>query len=136
MEVKWDREEEEYYIKEKIDNQTFRMGFQKLNGNEDDTIFFNIYMTLYNKRKHIDRNENLVLSTGLNPFKTIPTAIKAFNILEQEVTNNYKHKDIIIGCYWLDKKRRDVYYKFLSKRGYRYMMIDGYKYIAKKFKKI
>ena len=68
MEVQYDRENEWYIVKEKIDNQTFFMEFQ-LYDETDDTLYFNICMGIYNKRKHAERNENEARMTGLNPIK-------------------------------------------------------------------
>ena len=32
---------------------------------------------------------------------------------------------------WVDNRRRDIYYKYLSKRGYKYEVVDGQKFICK-----
>ena len=136
MEVQWSGERNETYIKEKIDNQTFYMSFQE-ERLSIDTIFINVYMTLYNKRIHTDRNENLILTTGNNPIKTVLLARKAFNLLEEDALATYSNDNIIIACTWLDGRRRDAYYKFLSKKGYFYSKLPGnnQKCIMKKFKK-
>lgn len=130
MEVKYDRENERYIVKEKIDNQTFFMEFQIFD-ETDDTIYFNICMGIYNKRKHVGRNENEARITGLNPVKTVCVAIKAFDLLEKEVIERRPSKRKHISCVWVDNRRRDVYYKFLSKRGYQYGKLDNYKCIYK-----
>lgn len=129
MEVQFSKEDRTYYIKEKIDNQTFEMQFQGYE-ETDDTIYFNICMGLYNKRKHMARNENEVRITGANPEKTIAVAIRAFEMLEKEVCERYR-KRIHISCWWTDNRRRDIYYKFLSKRGYQYGKLGNYKCIYK-----
>lgn len=130
MEVKYDRENERYIVKEKIDNQTFFMEFQIFD-ETDDTIYFNICMGIYNKRKHAGRNENEARITGLNPVKTVCVAIKAFDLLEKEVIERRPSKRKHISCVWVDNRRRDVYYNFLSKRGYQYGKLDNYKCIYK-----
>lgn len=130
MEVQYDRENEWYIVKEKIDNQTFFMEFQ-IYDETDDTIYFNICMGIYNKRKHAGRNEDEARMTGLNPMKSVTTAIKAFNLLEEEVLKRRTGKRKHISCGWVDNRRRDTYYKFLSKRGYQYGTIGGYKCIYK-----
>ena len=52
MVVQYDRENDEYYIKERIGEQTMRLAFTMVDWNED-TIHFNVYLTLYNKRNQI-----------------------------------------------------------------------------------
>lgn len=134
MEVKYDRENEWYIVKEKIDNQTFFMEFQ-IYDETDDTIYFNICMGIYNKRKHAERNENEVRMTGLNPMKTICVARKAFDLLEKEVIERRPSKRKHISCGWVDNRRRDAYYRFLSKRGYQYGKLGNYKCIYKVIEK-
>ena len=130
MEVVYDRENEWYIVKEKIDNQTFFMEFQ-IYDRTDDTIYFNICMGVYNKRKHADHNENEARMTGQNPIKTVITAMRAFDLLEKEVINSYKGHRKHISCCWVDNRRRDAYYRFLSKRGYQYGKIGNMKCIYK-----
>lgn len=131
MTVQYNRDEKIYYIKEKIDNQTFEMGFEWIDETED-TVYYNVFMSLYNKRKHKYYNEDAHLSTGLNPFKTIYIAQKAFNLLEKWVVASH-HRRVIVLVHWTNSKRREVYHKFLSKRGYEYMMFENCKYIGKIF---
>lgn len=135
MEVQYDREKDEYFIKERIDNQTVKLVFQMANWNED-TIFFNVYLTLYNKRNQISDNETEVKITGKNPLQTFFVVRKAFKYLVWKVLAEYSWKyDLIIYCTWLDNRRRDAYYKYLSTLGYRYGYIDGEKCIFKRYKK-
>lgn len=135
MVVQYDRENDEYYIKERIDNQTVKLVFQMHNWNED-TIFFNVYLTLYNKRNQINSNEAEVKMTGANPMKTFFVVRKAFKYLVWKVLDEYNWKyDLIIYCTWLDNRRRDAYYKYLSTKGYQYGRIDGEKCIFKRYKK-
>lgn len=126
MNIEYNYEKDEYYIKEKIDNQTFYMAFQQWVNK--DTIYYNVYMTLYTKRKHIDKNESAVLITGKNPFKTVVTARKAFNTLERNVVryNSSFGLKTCIYTTWLDTKRKNAYYKVLHKKGYRYTQHPEY----------
>ena len=39
------------------------------------------------------------------------------------------------NCIWLDNRRRNAYYKYLSTKGYQYGRIDGEKCIFKRYKK-
>lgn len=135
MTVQYDRENDEYYIKERIGNQTVKLAFQMHDWNTD-TIFFNVYLTLYNKRNQISSNEAEVKMTGANPIKTFFVVRKAFEYLVWKVLDEYNWKyDLIVYCTWLDNRRRDAYYKYLSTKGYRYGRIDGEKCIFKRYKK-
>lgn len=80
MIVQYDRENDEYYIKERIGNQTVELVFQMHYRNED-TIVFNVYLTLYNKRNQINSNEAEVKMTGVNPLRTFFVVRKAFKYL-------------------------------------------------------
>lgn len=123
-----------YYIKERIGNQTFFIEFEDCGtSNDNTTIYWNIGLGVYSKRKHIDRNEDLVLSTGKNPWATYKVGLKAFKILEQEILTTYPDYSNYICCFWTDNRRREVYYKILSKFGYDY----GYNWANRKviFKK-
>lgn len=103
-----------------------------------DTVYINVYMTLYNKRTQIEANENAAKVTGVNPLQTLKVARAAFNMLEQDaIYTNNETQNIIIYCTWLDNRRRDIYYWYLSKKGYRYGKLPdtNRKCIFKKFKK-
>lgn len=135
MIVQYDKENNEYYIKERIGNQTVKLVFQMHYRNKD-TIVFNVYLTLYNKRNQISNNESEVKMTGANPMRTFFVVRKAFKYLVQKVLDKYNWRyDLIIYCTWLDNRRRDAYYKYLSTKGYRYGRIDGEKCIFKRYKK-
>ena len=135
MVVQYNSENDEYFIKERIGNQTVKLAFQMHDWNQD-TIFFNVYLTLYNKRNQIISNEAEVKITGENPLQTFFVVRKAFKYLVWKVLDEYSWKyDLIIYCTWLDNRRRDAYYKYLSTIGYRYGRIDGEKCIFKRYKK-
>lgn len=135
MVVQYNSENDEYFIKERIGNQTVKLAFQMHDWNQD-TIFFNVYLTLYNKRIQIISNEAEVKITGENPLQTFFVVRKAFKYLVWKVLDEYSWKyDLIIYCTWLDNRRRDAYYKYLSTNGYRYGRIDGEKCIFKRYKK-
>ena len=135
MVVQYDRENDEYFVKERIGNQPLKLVFQMHDWNTD-TIFFNVYLTLYNKRNQINSNEAEVKMTGENPLQTFFVVRKAFKYLVWKVLDEYNWKyDLIIYCTWLDNRRRDAYYKYLSTLGYRYGRIDGEKCIFKRYKK-
>ena len=135
MEVKWNGDLQETYVKEPIGNQTFYMAFQEENFSSD-TIYVNVYMTLYNKKTQINSNENQIKTTGTNPIKTLAVARRAFDMLEYEMLQTYHDRNVVFYCTWLDNRRRDIYYWFLSRRGYRYGKTpENKKCIMKKYKK-
>lgn len=132
MNVKYDYKNRTYYIKEKIHNQTMIMQFEECDRSLDMT-YYNVVLGVYNKRKHAQKNEDNAIVTGKYPFETVAKAVKAFNLLEQEVIkeNKFYDKKVMIMISWVDNRRRDIYYKYLSKRGYKYEIVDGQKFICK-----
>lgn len=137
MEIQWDSENEQYFIKQRLSSgQTMCMCFQ-LCENPVDTAKWNIALSIYNKRKHADRNVTNAIITGKNPLESFIVARKMFKKLECKVLTSYygKYYDTIIYCCWVDNRRRDAYYKVLSRYGYDYGVLDGYKVIYKKFPK-
>ena len=130
----------DYIIDYPIENQTLHLAFEYYEPDtiiKSDTIYFNVWLNLYNKRKDMIRNEQLHISTGLNPFKTVLIARKCFIALEEKVLETYQSKyNVVIYCHWVDNRRRDAYYRVLSKRGYQYGRVpfESNKVILKKFK--
>jgi len=132
MNVKYDYTNRTYYIKEKIHNQTMVMQLEECDRSLDMT-YYNVVLGVYNKRKHAQKNEDNAIVTGKYPFETVTKAVRAFNLLEQEVIkeNKFYNRKIMIMISWVDNRRRDIYYKYLSKRGYKYEVVDGQKFICK-----
>ena len=133
----WDSEKDEYYIKVLMkNNQIFLMCLQEIDCNID-TVYFNVVMNLYSKRKKASENEDLILTTGKQDFlQTYIIAKKCFNELEKICIQEFHYTDIVIYCNWTDRRRRDIYYHFLSKKGYKYGRdLENKKCIYKKFKK-
>lgn len=131
----YDENEECYYVEIPINNQTLYMAFQ-IYYETWDTLYFNIYLNLYNKRTRMDYNLEHKIMTGLNPLATIHYGIKAFDTLEKHVLSHYQGYNVHISCVWEDNRRRDAYWAFLSKRGYRYGKdVYGNKVIYRKYKK-
>lgn len=132
MNVKYDYENRTYYIKEKIHNQTMIMQLEECDRTLD-MVYYNVVLGVYNKRKHAQKNEDNAIITGKYPFETVAKVTRAFNLLEQEVIkeNKFYDKKIMIMISWVDNRRRDIYYKYLSKRGYKYEIVDGQKFICK-----
>ena len=135
MIIHYDRENDEYFIKERIGNQTVRLALTLVDWNAD-TAYFNIYLTLYNKRNQIEGNEAEAKITGASPVQTFFVVRKAFEQLVKKIQYEYGERyDLIVFCNWLDNRRRDAYYKYLSTKGYRYGRIDGEKCIFKRYRK-
>ena len=135
MIVKYSKEKEEYYVDVRLGAQTMHMALSMIDWS-GDTVTFNIYLTLYNKRNQITNNEAEAKITGASPISSFIIARKAFQELVKKVLYNYSDRyDVIVLCTWLDNRRRDAYYKYLSTKGYRYGHIDGVKCIFKRYKK-
>ena len=123
MEVFYDRESDMYYAKERVDNQTIELGMDCEYYNDTrSSSWWNIYITIYNKRKDMYSNMDKKVITGLNPFKTFSKARAMFNAVESTLINkeliNGNEKEITIFCTWVDNRRRDAYYRFLHSMGY------------------
>jgi len=134
--IMWCSDTESYIAKEKICNgQTVVIGLELVEKTIDSN-YWNIYASVYNKRKHSDINEDSCKITSKNPFLTASIGIRLFksliNVLldDKKFTNN---KSNIVYCTWTDNKRRDVYYKYLNKYGYQYGNLFGEKIIYKKY---
>lgn len=136
MNVQWIDSENTYRIEEKLDNgQTFVMEFQEIDWNAD-TIYFNVYLAIYNKRTQATKDDQEAKTTGKNIFlKTWTFARQAFDLIEQELLREFNYIDnIVIYVSWSDNRRRDIYHHFLSKRGYRYGRdLDNKKVLYKKY---
>lgn len=122
-EVIFDRESDTYYQRRRVDNQTIELGMNCTDWvRENKETWWNIYITIYNKRKDMFSNMDKKIITGKNPFKTFVTARDMFYDVEAELLKNeleYGPSDkVVIFCTWVDNRRRDAYYKFLHKHGY------------------
>lgn len=114
----WSYERDEYYITVPFENQTFYMAFQE-EYRTLDTVYFNVQMALFDKRKEIHDEE--IKTTGkLNPIRTFQTATKVFKLLEETCYREFNGLNVVIYIRWADNRRRDIYYKYLSRLGYRY----------------
>lgn len=137
----YDPELEEYYVNVPIDNQTFHIGIQLTDYDQKapNIAWFNIWLSLYSKRKHMQRNEDLHLSTGRNPLKTYSLGMQAFKELEDFFIKSEKENkdfdEIILYCTWVDNRRREAYYKILKRLGYNWGRTpEGKKCIMRKVK--
>ncbi len=143
--VNWNNETEAYELimqyNEEDNLQTIWMEFGIIGWDRDedlsDTEWFNVALSIYNKRKDMYSNMDKKLSTGKDLIRNFIIARKMFDALEAVVVEDAvrNEKDIIIFTQWEDNRRRDAYYKVLSRKGYRYGTSPyGTKIIMKKFK--
>ena len=140
----WNRRESSYQIEmqyQEEDNlQTLWMEFQEVTDkimNDYSSSWWNVALSIYNKRKDMYDNMDKKLSTGKDLIRNFIVARKMFDALEAKVVEDavYNKQDIVIFCHWEDNRRRDAYYKVLSRKGYRYGNAPwGQKVIMKKFK--
>lgn len=125
----------DFTYQNQIDNQIFKMSMHCYK-RTSDSMYYYVSLEVYNKRKQRAANENKKLITGLNPHVTITEARKAFHLLEDNVLEAYnKYYNIIILAEWTDNKRRDIYYRYLSRYGYDYNTLFGSKVLMKKYEK-
>lgn len=84
--------------------------------------WWNIYITIFNKRKDMYSNMDKKIITGKNPIITALTAREMFSEVESYLLDceliNGDYDELSIFCTWVDNRRRDVYYKVLSRLGY------------------
>ena len=138
--VYYNNDENAYELKYDIGSQTIWMQFGLCwdeSMSELSDGWFNVALSIYNKSKDMFTNMDKKLSTGLDPVRNFIVARKMFNALEATVVEEgvRQKKDVVIFCHWIDNRRRDAYYKVLSKKGYRYGNAPWkQKVIMKKFK--
>ena len=110
----------------------------KTMGHFNNSGWFNIALSIYNKTKDMYDNMDKKISTGLDPIRNVIIARKMFDAIEAYIVKKEavnKKRDIYIYCGWEDNRRRDAYYRVLSKKGYSYVRgPGGHKVIGKKFK--
>ena len=117
------------------------MQFGEINFNRYEALvsipWYNCALSIYDKRKDMYINMDNHVSTGKDLIRNFIITRKMFNALEAYVIekNVKKKKDFVIFAHWEDNRRRDAYYKVLSRKGYRYGTTPtGMKVIMKKFK--
>lgn len=136
---KWIQKKGDYIIQTPIGNQTLEVGLQNIIINNTKTIYYNIYIAVFHKRKQIIENETGYKITGKSPFATASLILKILNMLEQQALEDHnKHYNITFYCKAIDNRRKNVYNYFLSQRGYSKQYIDNRiekkEVIAKTFK--
>lgn len=124
----------DYECTTKLDNQTLLLAAQELS-RTNDTIYWNIWLTLSNKRSQRVYNEDHCLSTGLNPFATYRAALCLLKKAELGCQIEYPEFNHMFVVGWVDKRRRDAYEKVLSKYGYQMGRFERQKRLIKYVKK-
>ena len=136
-------QEKEFQLKRMIENQTIYMFFTEFELDPNIPVrnncrYYNVALTIYNKSKDMYTNMDNHISTGKDPIRDFIIARKMFDAIEAYVVKKEavnKKRDIYIYCGWEDNRRRDAYYRVLSKKGYSYVRgPGGHKVIGKKFK--
>jgi len=136
--VIYDRESDQYYQRRRVGNQTIELGMNCTDWVEENKeSWWNIFLTIYNKRKDAFTNMDKKVITGQNPFATFAAARDMFYDVEAEVLKReleYGHSNkVVIFCTWVDNRRRDAYYRVLNKHGYDWGKCSGGKCIMKTF---
>ena len=135
-------QEKEFQLKHMIGSQTIYMFFTEFELDPNAPVrnncrYYNVALTIYDKRTTMYTNMDNHISTGKDPIRDFIIARKMFDALEAKVIeHSVAHKqDSAITIHWEDNRRRDAYYKVLSRKGYKYAKMPwGTKVIMKKFK--
>ena len=122
MAIIYDKESETFYEQRIIDNQTIELGMNLTDWNDKHKAWYNIYLTVFNKRKDMWNNMDKKVITGKNPFATFTIARDMFYDIEAAVLRyEFVYRDteeVVLYCGWVDNRRRNAYYRFLSSLGY------------------
>ena len=122
MGVIYDKESETFYERREVEGQTVELGMNLADWDYNHKAWYNIYITVYNKRKDAFVNMDRKVITGKNPFATFAEARDMFKDVEAAVLRHElvegDAEEVIIFCTWVDNRRRDAYYRVLSRYGY------------------
>lgn len=139
MAVEYRAEDDTYFERRRVGNQTIELGMNYYDENiHDRKSWWNVYITIFNKRKDMYTNMDKKVITGKNPFATVIAAREMFYnveayLLDHELVHG-GFEEITIFCTWVDNRRRDAYYKVLHRMGYEWGTIDKEKCIMKTYK--
>ena len=139
MAVEYRAEDDTYFERRKVGNQTIELGINYYDENiHDRKSWWNIYITIFNKRKDMYSNMDKKVITGKNPFATVIAAREMFSNVEAYLLDNELvhggFDEVTIFCTWVDNRRRDAYYKVLSRMGYNWGRIGKEKCIMKTYR--
>lgn len=138
MAVFYREEDDTYYERRKVGNQTIELGMNYYDENiHDRKGWFNVYITIFNKRKDMYSNMDKKVITGKDPIRNVLAAREMFYnveayLLSKELGN---FDEITIFCTWVNNRRRDAYYRVLSHMRYDWGTVNGEKCIMKTFRK-
>ena len=114
-------DEDAYELERQVGNQTIWMQFglcwdESMSQLSDG--WFNVALSIYNKTKDMYTNMDKKISTGIDPVRNFLVCRKMFDALEATVVEEgvRQKKDVVIFCHWMDNRRRDAYYRVLSKK--------------------
>ena len=139
MAVEYRAEDDTYFERRRVGNQTIELGMNYYDENiHDRKSWWNVYITIFNKRKDMYSNMDKKVITGKNPFATVIAAREMFSnveayLLDHELVHG-GFDEVTIFCTWVDNRRRDAYYKVLSRMGYDWGRIDKEKCIMKTYR--
>lgn len=134
MNIHYDRESCAYIATERIGAQTMKMEMTEISYNYSTrTVYYNVSVCIYNKRKHYNRNFDEVRVTGKNPLATIVTGLKMYKALEKEVCESIENRkwNVCFLVHWEDNRRRNAYEKLLTRYGYHMGVYDNTKMLIK-----
>ena len=139
MAVGYRAEDDTYFERRKVGNQTIELGMNYYDENiHDRKSWWNVYITVFNKRKDMYSNMDKKVITGKNPFATVIAAREMFSnveayLLDHELVHG-GFDEVTIFCTWVDNRRRDAYYKVLHRMGYDWGTIGKEKCIMKTYR--
>ena len=139
MAVRYRKEDSTYYEQRRIGNQVIELGmnlYDETDGGRASA--WNIYLTIFNKKKDMYTNMDKKIITGKNPIATALAAREMFYnveayLLAHELVRGHYDK-VKIFCTWVDNRRRNAYYHVLHRMGYDWGTIDNEKCIMKIYK--
>ena len=139
MAVEYRTEDDTYVSRRRVGNQTIELGMNYIDStNNNRRSWWNVYITIFNKRKDMYSNMDKKIITGQNPIATFINAREMFYeveayLLDHELVHG-GFDEVTIFCTWVDNRRRDAYYKVLSRMEYNWGMVGKEKCIMKTYK--
>ena len=125
----------DYGIREPIGNQIMEMWFEKFH-ESFDTDYYWVVLSIANKKSKLNDVFEKRQITGRNPHASIIAIRNAFEELEDLIRHSHKNKNAVICVGWEDGKRRDIYWRYLKRKGYQMTIVFGDKCIFKKIRKV
>ena len=132
MEIYIDKDSGDYAIVEPVGNQTMEMRFERFH-ETIDSIYYWVILSIADKRNRTTKVFEKRQTTGTNPHASVCSIREAYEVLEEAIVADHV-RNVVICVGWEDGKRRNVYWRYLSRKGYRMGTIFKSKCIYKKFK--